>query len=397
MKRKLLYILVICVVFIGLTGCSDYEDLGNTYNSKTDYQYSYHRQGEHITMADSGNGYYFLDSKKNIYYTDKSKMKPVLLDNRPDADYNSQQENNSKTDNAYTTGGFLTFYNEKLYTLETGEIALVEGNSIKETARLIEMSKDGTDRKTILTLDFPPTSIAIHRGIVYYAVRDYSKDADLEYYLMKYDLKKKFFNKPEVIYTGSLSQGGIQDIIPYGNNVYFLETGKNLLRQMRYDIKNKTVTRIITDDDKLFPTITGFFNSKLVINIYDGDDNFEKKWISYLSDLDGSNKKELPIDINFISNIYSFGDYIFVRPVSSHLHAYEKYKHIPDEMVVYDSDYQIVDKVDTSYYVGQHYLVSGDDEYMFVFYAKDGKHYIDYLDKKEIGSGKLKFKNLFKD
>jgi hypothetical protein len=122
-----------------------------------------------------------------------------------------------------------------------------------------------------------------------------------------------------VVYTGSLPQGWIQDVIPYGDNVYFLDVGKNLTRQMRYDIKNKTVTRIINDDDNLAPHITGFFNNKLLFNIYDGDDNYEKKWKVYSSDLDGSKIKELPIDINFISNIYSFGDYIFVRPVSSHL------------------------------------------------------------------------------
>lgn len=394
--KKLLSIFIICIVFIGLVGCRDYKDFGNTYNKETDYQYPYHRQGGRITMADSGGGYYLLFSE-GIYYTDKTNMKPVLLDNRPDVDYTSQQKTDSKTNNAYTNGGFLTFYNEKIYLLEKDKKALGKDNSIKETTRLIEMSKDGTDRKTIFTLDSTPASIAIHRGIVYYTIRDYSKETDLEYYLMSYDLRKKFFNKPEAIFVGSLPYGWIQDIIPYGDNVYFLDVGKNLSRQMRYDIKKKTVTRIINDDDNLFPTITGFFNNKLVITIYDGDDNYEKKWISYLSDLDGSNMEELPIDINFISNIYSFGDYIFVRPVWSHLYAYEKYKHIPDEMVVYDLDYQIVDKVDMSNYTEAPVLVSGDDEYMFISYAKGGKRYIDYLNKKEIGSGKLKFKNLIKN
>jgi hypothetical protein len=396
LKRKLICILIIFAVFIGLVGCSDHEELGNTYNWETDYQYPYHRQGLSTAVANSGSGYYFLYGK-NMYYTDKTNMKPVLLDNRPDADYNGQQKTDSKTNTAYSNGGFLTFYNGKLYTLEIDETVFGENNSIKETTRLIEMSKDGTDRKTILTLDFPPAAIAIHRGIVYYTVRDYSKETDLEYYLMKYNLKKKFNNKPEVVYTGSLPQGWIQDVIPYGDNVYFLDVGKNLTRQMRYDIKNKTVTRIINDDDNLAPHITGFFNNKLLFNIYDGDDNYEKKWKVYSSDLDGSKIKELPIDINFISNIYSFGDYIFVRPVWSHLHAYEKYSHIPDEMVVYDSNYKKVDKVDMSNYTESPVLVSGDDKYMFISYGKNGKHYIDYLDKKEIGSGKLKFKNLFKD
>ncbi|MDQ2085350.1 hypothetical protein RBH29_02715 [Herbivorax sp. ANBcel31] len=257
------------------------------------------------------------------------------------------------------------------------------------------MSKDGTERKTILTLDFHPLSIAIHRGVVYYTVRDFSKDSDLEYHIMKYDLEKRFFNEPEIIYTGSSPDGSIFDLMPYGNNVYFLERESNIRRLMRYDIEKETTTQIISDDDdNIRPTIQGFLNDKLILNMFDGDDNYEKEWFAYMSDLDGSNIEKLPVDINFLSHIYSDNNYLYIRPLYAALNL-EEYQHIPDEMVIYDLDYQIVDTVDMSYYRGMHKLISGDDEYMFIFYTKDYvTYYVDYLDKKEIGSGNLEFKNL---
>lgn len=397
MKNRYFLPFVFFIVFIVLTGCKSNADLENPYNPETDYQYLYHRQGELKTMADSGSGYYFLNGTR-IYYADKDDMKPVLLDSRPDAD-NIQQDENKWDNSSFSNGEFLTFYNEKLYMLERGEMIFSEeSQTTKEPIYLIEVSKDGTDRKTILTLDSYPYSIAIHRGVVYYTVRDFSKYSALGYHIMKYDFKKRFFNNPEIMYTGDISDGQIIDLMPYGNNVYFLEMGhledgSYVMRLMRYDIEEETTTQIVSDDNFL-PNIQGFLNDKLILNIYDGDRNLEEEWFAYTSDLDGNNLEELPIDINFLSHFYLDSNYLYVRPVWAYLNL-EKYKHIPDEMVIYDWDYQIVDTVDMSYYRGMHKLISGDDEYMFIFYTKDySTYYIDYLDKKEIGSGNLEFKNL---
>ncbi|MDQ2085351.1 hypothetical protein RBH29_02720 [Herbivorax sp. ANBcel31] len=119
MKKRYILTFVFLTVFIVLTGCKADADLKNSYNSETDYQYLYHRQGELITMADAGSGYYFLNGTR-IYYADKDNMEPVLLDSRPDADY-SQQSQNNRDDSSFTNGEFLTFYDEKLYILERGE------------------------------------------------------------------------------------------------------------------------------------------------------------------------------------------------------------------------------------------------------------------------------------
>jgi len=62
----------------------------------------------------NGDGYYFLTGNR-IYYADKDDMEPVVLDIRPDADYDDAES-------AYFTTafnrGFLSFSNGKLYVLE---------------------------------------------------------------------------------------------------------------------------------------------------------------------------------------------------------------------------------------------------------------------------------------
>ncbi|MNW70688.1 hypothetical protein D3C74_501050 [compost metagenome] len=41
-----------------------------------------------------------------------------------------------------------------------------------------------------------------------------------------------------------------------------------------------------------------------------------------------------------------------------------------------------------------HTILVGDDNYMFVHYAKDGKELIAVLDKSQIGTGKASFRTL---
>ncbi len=394
MKKRIYSIVILCGIFTAsLTGCKNEQDFSNTYNPKTDYQYFYHPQGGRIHIAATESGYYFLNGNY-IYYADKTAMKPVLMNNRPEEEYLGEEKTSEEDNSAYTNGDFLAVYGDKLYTIQLGKPSLDKDNKRVQKIELIELSKDGSSRKKILAFDFQPQSIAIHRGIVYYTSKDFSKQSETEYRIMKYNLEKPF-SKPEPIYTGNLQNGNIQDIVPYGKNVYFIEFGQNMSRTMRYDIEDKTVARILSDEDTVSTGIPTIFNNKLIFSEFRGNPDDEKARILYSSDLGGNNIEEIPIKRDFVSNCYFDGSYLFLRPVWFYLRD-DKYKHIPDEITVYDSQYRIIDKVDSSFYEGLHYIVAGDDDYMFVYYAKDGYNYIDYLDKKSIGSGKLAFKNLIK-
>ena len=393
-KRIVCFFILHIIILVCLTSCKDNADYSNKYNWETDYQYLYRRQGLPEAVTYNGDGYYFLTGDR-IYYADKDNMEPVILDNRPDADYDDAES-------AYFTKtfnrGFITFNNGKLYILEMYE-KLGDDNRVKEPARLIEMEKDGTGRKTVLTFDFFPEFIAIHRGFVYYTVRDFSKKSDLEYYLMKYNLDKRFSGEPEVVYKGELPTGAITEVFPYGNNVYFhdFDVEEGIMRTMRYDIKEETVKRIIVhnDDMETIPSFAGILNNKLLLDMWEGKDpNFERESFAYVSDLEGTDIEKLPIAINFISNIYSDDKYLYLRPVEAYRRR-DEYSHIKNEMAIYDLEYNLVDKVDMSKYIGISQLVSGDDDYMFIFYTSDLTTFaVDYLDKKEIGSGNLEFKNL---
>ncbi len=381
------------VLAIGLTGCESKSDFSNTYNPKTDYQYFYHAQGglQHIAATESG--YYFLNGNY-IYYADKASMKPVLLNNRPEEDYLSEEKTEEENNSAYTRGSFLAVYGDKLYTIQVGELSLGDDGTRTQKIELIESSEDGSKRKKILTFDFQPFSLAIHRGMVYYTSKDFSKESEAEYKVMRYNLKK-LFSKPETIYTGDLKNGNIQGILPYGKNVYFTETGQNMYRTMKYDIEDKKVVRLFSDDNSVSCTVLAIFNNRLIFSEFRGNPDDEKARILYSSDLEGKNIEELPIKRDFLSMGYSDGKYLFIRPAWFYLRD-DKYKHIPDEITIYDSQYQVAGKIDSSLYKGLLYTVASDDNYVFVYYGKGDMHYIDYVDKKAIERGELTFKNLIK-
>lgn len=396
MNKMMMYAVAFCLIIsIGLTGCQNAANYDNTYHSETDYPYMFHVQGAGQSIAASNNGYYFLNGNF-IYYTDKTQMKPVLLDNRPDSDcLTATEPNQIENCNAYVKIedyiGFLAYSEEKVYTIESTSL-LGENNESAKRMELIERSKDGATRKSKLTFDFAPESIAIHRGIVYYSSRDYSKSSELDYQIKQFNLKSSSA-KSKTIYNGELPEGHILDIIPYGKNVYFLESAKNMYRTMRYDIQNKEISRMFSDDDKDNPSIGGIFNNQLLFSYFYGDPDDEKAWIQYASDLEGNQIKALPIKTDFMQNLYASGKYIYVRPVWFYM-SLEKYKHLKHEMAVYDEQYQPVDQLDLSFLPLDHQLVVGDDNYMFIKYQENNTSYLQYLNKAEIGSGNASFKPL---
>ncbi|MCD1258804.1 hypothetical protein B5M42_008140 [Paenibacillus athensensis] len=395
MKKTLIYALLLFICASSLTACGDSADYSDTYNPATDYPYSFHEQGTGIHTAISDNGYYFLNGSY-IYYMDKAAMKPVLLDNRPDTDcLHETGADKSAACNAYVNKedypGFLAYSDNHLYTIESRNVP-GKNNENAKRFELIELAKDGSSRKSKLTFDFPPDAIAIHRGVVYYSTKDFNKKSELEYKIMQYDLQSAFA-KPEEIYHGNLPAGYIADIIPYGSHVYFLEPAKNMYRTMQYDIQNRTISRMFSEDDHKNSTIQGIFNDKLIFSYFYGDPDDQQAWLGYSADLDGNQIAELPIRRDFLSNFYASGNYLFSRPVWFYLTT-EKYQHIRHEMSVYDTNYQLVDKFDLSFLPLDHSFIVGDADYMFVRYKQGQTNMIKYANKKDIGTGHVTFQTL---
>lgn len=160
MKKNIIYLIMIIFLQMILSACSPSMDYGNTYHPSTDYQHYFHQQGVGAHIAVSENGYYVLNGNY-IYYMDKDDMQPVLLDNRPDSDCLQEiDEDQNRNCHAYVEydelrNGFIAYFDEKLYTL-VSKAQWYSGDQIHE-AELIEMAKDGTSRKTVLSFNSTPS------------------------------------------------------------------------------------------------------------------------------------------------------------------------------------------------------------------------------------------------
>ncbi len=389
--------IVFCtLICLCLAGCSGTKmDYSNQFDPATDFQYYFQGQGEpqHITASETG--YYFLNGNY-IYYTDKDTINPVLLDNNPASDclqvkVGQKPSNcNAYVDIELSYPGFLSYYGNKLYTIQNqaGYEKTLSG------AELLEISKDGSKRKSLLKFNFAPLAIAIHRGTLYYTVRDYDKQSEVDYKIMKFELNGNF-NKPKEIYQGKLPEGNIMDLIPYGKNLYFLEFYKNHYRTMRYDLQTEELSRMFTKDENLNPSIDGISNDKLMFRFFNGDIEDPNYWIPYISDLEGEDPVPLKIEQTFFPYTHWDGRYIFTRPVWGYTQQLgEKYKDIPNEMKVYDDKLNVVDRFDLSFLPVDEHLLPGDDEYLFFQYNKGDLQTIRYLNKKELGTGKATIKTL---
>lgn len=380
-----------------LTGCSgNRNDLGDMYHFGTDYPYFFHEQANRMHISAAEQGYYFLNGNY-IYYADRSDLNPVLLDNRPDSDCLNASGERPQNCSAYVhtemLTGFLQYYDGKLYVLES---ETVYGNSgeLLRRAQLLEISGDGSTRKRVMSFDFPPKGIAIHRGVLYYSTEDFGRDSDYAYGAMQIPLNDPFA-KPTPIYQGDLKLGQIQDIIPYGNHVYMLEIAENTYRTLRYDIKEKKTYVIFTDRPGEHAAIQGIFDDRLIFGYFYGDPKDERSHVIYATDLKGEHIERLPIYRTFINNVYPSGEYLFVRPVWFYLRD-DEFKHIPHELTVYDRQYREVDRIDLSFLPVYHHLSAGDEHFMFARVGGEGIQDLYVLDKKEIGTGRASFKPMIR-
>lgn len=362
----------------------DYDD---QYKSLTDYQYFYQSQGEpqHITAGEDG--YYFLNANY-IYYADKKTMKPVLLDNNPNSDClrgSKPSDCNAYVDIQPAYPGFLSYYKGKLYTIQNqaGYEKTLTG------AELIEISKDGAKRRSLLKLNSAPLAIAIHRGKVYYTLSEYDKKSNSNYQIMEMNLTGSR-NKPRTVYKGNMPQGNIMDLLPYGKNLYFLEFYKDHYRTMRYDLESHSLSRMFGDDDSRNPWIVGISGQKMMLQLFNGNIEDQSNWGAYMSDLMGSIPQPLPIQRNFLSVFHWDGKYTFAYPAWGYLDQYaqykEKYKDVKKEMTVYDKNGDPIQTVDITPLPVDYHLSPGDEHYMFIQYKPSGRQIVAIIDKSKLSS-----------
>ena len=391
MKSKLILV-YISIFLLTLSGCGGKQYTENTYIDGQDFQYMYFRQGSNPIMAESENGYYFF-SGCYLYYADKTTMKPIILCNKPNCLHDNEQ-NDKKVINCNAffynhAWPFISYYDGDIYVIS----GIVGKN---EEYELIRISADGTKRKSILKFDARPMSVAIHRGKVYYAQTAYDKNQKSVYSINEFELSG-FNRKPKMIYEGKLEGGQIQDLMCYGNNIYFTEFAHSQKAfttiTMRYDLLTKEAS-------KLFPNINvnevssypAVFSEKLYYSVSQyNPDGTSQESNSFMCDLDGKNSKrifDLDKDSVFLSDI----KYLYSNDLRWSADAKPKDQQM---LRILDKDGKVQNSLKTGDINDYGDIICGGDLHLFIISGTESKYQIYFVDKSKFGHDNIELKPFF--
>ncbi|MHB8063341.1 MAG: hypothetical protein ACYDG2_12010, partial [Ruminiclostridium sp.] len=379
LKNKLV-ILSLIIYLIVLSGCGSKTITENSYIKGQDFQYMYFEQGSSIIMAETENGYYFF-SGWYLYYADKQTMKPVILCSKPNCLHDTETDPKKVYNcNAFFRSPgvlpFIAYYDGDIYVMST------EFGKGKNEYELVKISFDGTKRKSILSFDVEPTSLAIHRGKLYYTQTAYDKNQKSIYAIREFDLKK-FNAKPKEIYTGVLEGGNIQDLMCYGNNLYFLEFAHNEKSfsniNMRYNIITGKAVRLFSDinyNDMEISSYPAIYNGKLYYSVakYNTDGTAITKE-SFVCDLNGENKKKI-FEVDKDSIILADQYYLYSNDIIWSSDAKSKDK---QKLRILDKDGMKIDSISTGNINDNSSILCGGESHLFIKTSTENKFQIFYV------------------
>ena len=394
MIKKFILITTTLLMLLLLTSCSKKYNMEDTYINGQDYQYTYAPpDGGMPRIAESGNGYYFL-SGYYLYYADKSTMDPVILCNKPNCLHQEEtdQEKVANCNAFYMGNEFVSYFDDSVYILDKKP----EEHNIR-SSRLIQLSKDGTKRKSVVKFEYPPMSLAIHRGKVYASTTVYKSDETSVYGINSYDLGKSITQKPVTIYEGIFQNGNIQDIKCYGNNVYFKEYGVdnqgNTKRIMRYDLVTGEVTIMFKENGNELPENYIFANDKIIhrssVLAEETGEVISNKNI--ISNLDGTNEVETFKSGNY-EKLYSDGQYLYLDDVK--WSPFSK-KREDQRLKVLDNSGNVIASLKPDMFSTSYSLISGSKEHLFLIDTMNDMYQIFYSNKDEFEHGKIEFYLMF--
>lgn len=394
--RSLLYALIGVMLAIICTGCASKEarDYSNQYNAETDAPYHLLWQGGNQRIVEVDKGYYFLNANY-IYYADKATMKPVLLDSNPNSDClssNKQPENCSAFVyfSALDALHFLAYYDGALYTLQQ---AIDLKNKLFDLKKfeLVKIAPDGSERSVVLDFEETPYFLSIHRGKLYVTTGRITNPETESYKLLAYDMEQ-LDKTPEVIFEGNQAQGMISDIFPYGKNIYFRESLAPFANYYRYDLENKTIQKMFSDEEgTLSGYINGIKNNTIIYSLFNGDLLDPESWQARTVTLENQNPQKLDLNPSFLSFYYwhDSDPYLYSFPVL----GYDEILDIEtkNELTIYDDQYHIVDVIPTPNFNVRTTLYVGNKDHMFAYTKEEDLYKWYILDKRTIEAGNAVF------
>lgn len=367
------------------------------YNPETDYQYYLHQDSSGQGITESEDGYYFINGSY-LYYMDKISMEPILLDNNPNNDCPpSNTESIPRNCNAYLYNekihfeGTVIYYKGHLYVLHIEERTDKDVFGSKQYV-LVQMNKDGSNRKVIREFDTVPSPVIIHRDMIYFVDRTQYQTNTVHQSILSIPLANPK-QEPTTLYTVESADLTLNDIIAYGHYLYVTEMGPNMYRTVQYNLNTHEHELLYRDYENA--SITSIQKDTLFFGLFSGDPTDEQSWENYSSNLNGQEIFKLPIKIPIVSRLLVDDRYYYLNPVSWYSKG-EQFAQVEEAMIIYDANYKEIERVDMSMMGMWAFAYPGNEQHMFfrTYDATYDYQSLYYLDKSTIGRGDAKLEFL---
>ncbi|QJC50527.1 hypothetical protein HGI30_02240 [Paenibacillus albicereus] len=383
---------LLLLLAFGASGCSDKKSFSesNEYDPNFDYPYAFHRQGYALNFAPSEDGYY-VTYKNLLYFIDAQRLQPIVLDARPNNGCKSAptvETCRALVSNEQIFIRFTQVYDERLYTLESKTID-GEGGVPQTEYTLVRMKLDGTSRENVMTFPLRPTTIALHRGYLYFTMTGSDKDGRYTSSVNRVSMENPA-GKAEVLGETKDEKAQYLDVLPFGNQIYWHLLGSPY-HAYRHDLSSRETIKLWDSSDSGSTNLQALSGDKLYFSRFYGNPNDPRSYIRYQSDLDGSQIQEVatphPAVLSFLT---ADSAYLYQMPIIPYL---EDAPGVPNRLDIFQkSDSAKAMSVDTSFAPRDFGLLPGDDRYFFAtFMSKDGHPLYTALKKADIPSGKAAF------
>ena len=254
-----------------------------------DDQYTFDRQICSLeAIAQTEDGIYFFSgmSRYFLHYLDRETGKVTILCSKPDCLHSEEPDNERIAD---CNAMFMPGENKNLLYAEPYLYVIApqtDPKTMAEIYKLIQVSKDGAQRKEIYTFPDKPVSFTIHRGYAYWSTDDGGTEPGREtettttariYRLPLENIKQQ----PDLLYEIQKPHAYLSNLKGYHDMVYFSysaydETGKASGEPaiMRVNLNGLTVETVAKQAG-----LYGFCGDKLVFyyngHLYMGETNGE--------------------------------------------------------------------------------------------------------------------------
>ncbi|WP_339279241.1 hypothetical protein NYE40_02405 [Paenibacillus sp. FSL W8-1187] len=390
-ERFTLFAVLLIALPILFSGCSDkaFFSESNEYDPNFDYPYAFHRQGYALNFAPSEDGYY-VTYRNLLYFIDAERLQPIVLDARPNNGCKSDptvETCRALVSNEQNFIRFTQVYDRHLYSLESMTID-GDGGFPQTEYTLIRMQLDGTSRENVMTFPLRPTTIALHRGYLYFTMTGSDKDGRYTSTVNRVSLKHPS-SKPEVLGETRDEKSQFLDVLPYGNQIYWHMLG-NPYHAYRYDPIRGETKMLWDNADSSSTNLHAVAGDKLYFGRFYGDPGDKRSFIRYQSDLNGNHIKEVstphPAVLSFLTVDSS---YLYQMPIIPYL---EDAPEVPNRLDIYQNhDFSKAMSVNTSFAPRSFGIISGDDRHLFGTYLQEGELLYTALKKDEIKLGKAAF------